>query len=232
MVQKNKNKLFARWNGEMGHMSVCKRENKTMCFCFCNSSVCVVCMHVFILTLVCPRMFIIVCTIPILWAFFSFRYHLWFSPPCLAPWLFFIQSTFSSLCPPENKKLSATFVQTHTESLPYTYYFITALIQVKHKQNKLLTVKRELWAAVCLFSLVQSFDLPIHGIGPRLFLHTALEFHKVLYWLSCYSFSLFLPFSLHPSIHPDLIWWSKGDHGRLKFWHTIEIMNSYYPNSN
>lgn len=71
---------------------------------------------------------------------------------------------------------------------------INCLIQVKHKQNKLLTVKGELCAAESFFSLLQSFDLPVRGIGPGLFLHTALEFHKVLYWLSGYSFLSFFPF--------------------------------------
>ncbi len=93
-------------------------------------------------------------------------------------------------------------------------------IQVKTLTKQTLNVKQHLWAAERF--LLQCFDLPVWCTGPGLFLYTALEFHKALHRLTCYSPSLFFPFSppLHPSIHPDVICWSKGDHGKYQLWHT------------
>lgn len=137
--------------------------------------------------------------------------HLW-------PFAFSYSFYISSLRPLEHKKFSAPFVQRNTGSLPYRVYTYIQFPPIssfsspptedhpilnssKRLTKQTLAVEQWLWASDGFLSLLQSFDLPICGIGPGRSLHTALEFHKLQYWpYHCsFSFLLFSLFSTSPS---------------------------------
>lgn len=115
----------------MGHMSVCKRENETCVFVFPSHCQCVsvsarVYPHRCVLMDVynCMENYrlagLLFLSLPCKSNITSDVHHsVW--PPGFS---YSVYILLSSLYPLKNKRLSAPFVQRHTESLPYTKYFI------------------------------------------------------------------------------------------------------------